>query len=162
MLRPILTATIGYLTGIILGLYFENSIVLFCILIAVFISIFFFLKLNFKFLRRYSRYIKLIINFKVIIIILIFSLIGYTYTKKLNDKYNETYEQLEEQETIDTMGIITSNKIEKEYQNVYEIKIEGKKFYCYVNKNKELEFGDKVKIKGTYQRPEGQRNLRRI
>ena len=161
MIRPILTATIGYLIGIIMGLYLKN-IVLFYVLIAVITLILYILKLKIKFLRRYLRYIKLVVNFKVIILILITSLIGYKYTSNLNNKYEETYDKMEKQNTIEAEGIITSNVKEKDYNNEYEIKIENKKFICYLNKKEKIEYGDKVKIKGTYKRPSDQRNFRRI
>ena len=75
--RPVLIAIIGYIIGIIMGLYFNFSIALFYIPIIV---IYFFnktLKISkkeFKLisLKRYFRYVKLIFNFKIIIILIIF------------------------------------------------------------------------------------------
>ena len=72
--RPILVAVIGYIIGILWGLYLKNSIVPFYILI--FATYYIFTKINskqkrkFKLLSfsRYIRYIKLIINKKVIFI----------------------------------------------------------------------------------------------
>ena len=80
MKRPILIATIGYIIGIIVGLYLKISIVLFYIPIAV---IYFLIKKNknenkklklFS-IKRYLRYIKIYINSNVLLIIIISSII---------------------------------------------------------------------------------------
>ena len=79
MKRPILIATIGYIIGIIVGLYLKISIVLFYIPIAV---IYFLIKKNknenkklklFS-IKRYLRYIKIYINSNVLLIIIISSI----------------------------------------------------------------------------------------
>ncbi len=158
MKRPILVVTIGYIIGIILGLYLK-SLALFCVFLSVLIFIFFIIKSSFISVRRYLRYIKLILNFKVIILILISSTIGYKYTTKINYKYEETYNVMQKQESLETEGVVISNKKESKYKNIYKIKINNKKFYCYMNKNEELEIGDKIKIKGKYQKPSNQRNF---
>ena len=89
--RPVLIAIIGYIIGIIMGLYFNFSIALFYIPIIV---IYFFKKTlkiskkEFKLisLKRYFRYVKLIFNFKIIIILIIFSIISLILASGFNKK----------------------------------------------------------------------------
>lgn len=164
--RPILVAVIGYMIGILWGLYFTFSIVLCYILI---LATYYMLKKFFKFqkehqfkllsFRRYSRYLKLIINTKVIFIFMIFSIISNGIVLFQNDKYDNLYQ---EGETIEITGIIVSQKIEKPYYNLYQIKVlNSKSFNLYIQvskKNKELEYGDQVKLQGVYQKPSEQRN----
>ena len=71
--RPILIATIGYIIGILGGLYFKTSIVLYYIPIVViyYLQKKFFKtnkKRKFKLIsvRRYSKYLKLMLNKKSI------------------------------------------------------------------------------------------------
>jgi len=59
--------------------------------------------------------------------------------------------------------------IEKEYTNMYEIKVKtgkykNKKFYLYVNKNQDinLKYGDLIKIKGDYRSPSVARNYKGV
>ena len=163
--RPILVAIIGYIIGIIWGLYLKSSIVLFYILLFaiyyIYIKFFNFnKKRKFKLLsiNRYKRYIKLIINKKVILILIIFSIISNAIIIQQNSEYKNTYE---DEEDIQLIGIITSSKIEKEYYDLYKIKISDSKFYMYVQiqKNqKEFQYGDKISIEGKYKKPSEQRN----
>ena len=165
MVRPIVVATIGYIIGIITGLYLK-SMVLFYLIMAVTLAIFF-LIIKIKSFNRYFRYIKLILNFQTIILILISAIIGVSNITKKENEYEKTYNQMTEYENIEAEGVVVSNKIEKDYNNLYRIKVfkvngkevKGKKYYCYLDKKKEdLKYGNKVKIKGKYSRPETERN----
>jgi len=74
--RPILIATIGYIIGIIVGLYFNKSIVLFYIpIIAIYLlrskKIKDVKKLKLFSIKRYIRYLKIYLNSKVIILLAI-------------------------------------------------------------------------------------------
>ena len=96
--RPILVAVIGYIIGILWGLYFQFSIVPYYILILAtyFIVKNFFQKNKkhkFKLLsiRRYSRYLKLVINHKVIFILILLSSISNGIVLNQNDRYKNTY-----------------------------------------------------------------------
>ncbi len=164
--RPILVAVIGYIIGILWGLYFKFSIVLFNIIIIA--TYFIFLKCfknrqknKFKLLsiRRYSRYLKLYINKKVIFIIMIFSVLGNGIVNYQQQKYENTYQ---DRENLELVGIIVSSKIEKEYYNLYQIKVLNSKtynLYIQVSKDKnELDYGDKVKLQGEYNKPSKRRN----
>ncbi len=104
MKRPILIAAIGYILGILEGLYLEQSVVLF--LYAVTASIFIMLEIkrcycknkilkknkngnksavwNFK---RYIRYIKLYFNSKTLILLIVTSLISCTILNEQEKDY---------------------------------------------------------------------------
>ena len=164
--RPILVAVIGYMIGILWGLYFRFSIVLCYILIlATYYMLKKFFKLqkerHFKLLsfHRYSRYLKLIINTKVVFIFMIFSIISNTIVLFQNDRYNHFYQ---DGEPIEITGVVVSQKIEKSYYNLYQIKVlNSRSFNLYIQvskKNQELEYGDQVKLQGVYQKPSEQRN----
>ena len=93
MKRPILIAVIGYIIGIIVGLYFNKSIVLIYIPIIALYFIYKFCnkakKEKFKLLsiKRYFRYIKIYLNSKVILIVIISSLVSNTIVIFQNKNY---------------------------------------------------------------------------
>lgn len=164
--RPILVAVIGYIIGILWGLYFKFSMVLYYILmLATYYMIKKFLKHQKKrrfqlvSFRRYSRYLKLIINKRVILIFIIFSIMANGNVLFQNNKYDNLYQ---DEQTIEIIGIVVSQKIEKTYYNLYQVKVlNSKSFNLFIQvskKNKELEYGDKVKLKGKYKKPSKQRN----
>ena len=159
MNRPIIIIVIGYIIGIIWGLYLKSSIVfLYIILYLIYIIIHSqYKKRKFKilFIKRYFRYIKLFFKIHIIFIIIFSSFISNTILKCTNKKYLESYHQSKE---IDSIGIVTSNKKEGEYSDRYIIEIHNKNYYLYVDKRNPLEYGDKVKIKGEYQEPQSARN----
>ena len=164
--RPVLVAVIGYIIGILWGLYIDFSIIPFCILIFATYYIYkkFFQsnkKRKFKLIsfKRYSRYFKLIINSKVMFILIIFSIISNLVILKQNKIYENLYQ---DGENVKFTGIVVSEKTEKEYYNLYKIKIlnsNNLNLFIQVNKkSNELEYGDKVLIKGEYIKPSEQRN----
>lgn len=169
MKRPILIATIGYIIGIIVGLYLKISIVLFYIPIAV---IYFLIKKNknenkklklFS-IKRYLRYIKIYINSNVLLIIIISSIISNSITILESKKYEVMYKELSSTENIALVATVISNKEEKEYYNKYKVKTKYKnkdlRFYITVDKNKDIKYGDKIKLSGNYIQPESQRNYK--
>ena len=172
MKRPIVVAIIGYIIGIIVGLYLQISIAPFCILIIVTDIIYKqFLKnkrkhqkLKLFSIKRYFRYVKIFINSKVILLIVITSLISNTLILIQNQKYEKMYTLLSSKENIKLTGIVISNKEEKQYYNKYKIeaKIQNKNFRFYIMTDKKinLEYGDKIKLNGEYKRPEVQRNYK--
>ena len=170
MKRPIVVAIIGYIIGIIVGLYLNTSIVPFCILI---IAIYIIYKTihkqknkQFKLfsIKRYFRYIKIFINFKIIFLIITISIISNTIVLIQNQKYEKIQNELANKEQLKITGIIISNKEEKQYNNKYKIKatIKNKKirFYITTDKKIQLEYGDKISLSGEYQKPETQRNYK--
>lgn len=171
MKRPIFVAIIGYILGIIVGLYLHTSIVPFCICIVATPIIYKKItkkkksnKLKLFSIKRYFRYIKIFINSKIIILIMVISIISNTLVLIQNSNYEKTYTQLASKKTIELTGTIISSKEEKTYYNKYKIvtKIQNKKyrFYIMVDKKKRLEYGDKIQLKGTYIKPEIQRNYK--
>lgn len=164
--RPILVAVIGYIIGILWGLYFSISIVLFHILI---LAIYYVLKTISKrqkkhqfqllSLRRYRRYLKLSINRKVIFILIIISSISNLMVLYQDKQYRNAYQ---EGENLEITGIIISEKIEKKYYDLYQVKVlNSKHFNLYIQvgkKTKELMYGDKVRLQGEYKKPAKQRN----
>lgn len=161
--RPILIAVIGYMIGILWGLYFNFSVALFYIFIA---AIYFILKTflsknkwNILSPRRYFRYIKIFFNRKSIYLIIIISIISNLIVDFQNEKYENVYKDGEE---LTLVAIVDSNKEEKEYKDTYKIKTEYKdtNLILSVNKNKdiELEYGDKILIKGEFVEPSEARN----
>ena len=187
MKRPILIAVIGYIIGIIVGLYFEFSIVPLNILVVAILLIcrknknknlklqkdnrakgelkkLSFRIISFSFIKRYFRYLKIFLNSKTILVIIIFSSISNSIVVYQNKNYEKIYNTLSELENLEVTGIVISNKEEKQYYNKYKIQTRYKgmdlKFYISVNKNLDLEYGDKINILGQYTRPEIQRNYK--
>ena len=175
--RPIIPLAIGYIIGIILGLYFKFSIALFYVL---FLAVFYIIKKFFQnynkrklkllSVRRYIRYLKIIFTKKTILIIIIVSIISNAITIYQNRKYDNLY-KFSDNEDIIVVGKIVSNCKEKEYKDVYKIKIEtvnnsikykNTNLYLYVKKNKNIKFryGETVNIKGQYKKPEQARNFK--
>lgn len=170
MKRPILIAVIGYIIGIIVGLYFKTSIVLFYIPLITTYLIYKFCnkaktkKFRLLSIKRYLRYIKLYLNSKVIIVLIISSILSNTIVAFQNKNYEKIYNNLSIQENLNLTGIIISEKQEKQYYDKYKIetKYNNKKikFYITTSKNIKLEYGDKIKFSGTYTKPEIQRNYK--
>ena len=170
MKRPVMIAVIGYIIGIIVGLYCKISIVSFYIPIIAIYLIYKFSKKEktkkFKLLsvKRYLKYIKIYFNSKVIILLIISSIISNTIVISQNKKYEKIYSDLSGQESLNLTGIIISEKQEKQYYNKYKIKVKYNKqnlrFYITTKKDIKLEYGDKITFSGTYTKPEVQRNYK--
>ena len=164
MNRPIFIIVIGYIIGIIWGLYLQTSIVPFYFLLLI---IYIIIKLPYhkkKFrifsIKRYFRYIKLIFKLNIILTIIISSFISNIIIKYKNSKYDNLYKGIENLEVI---GIVVGNKIEKEYYNRYKIKVINGKFkntYLYINSKEELEYGDKINVNGEFIEPSKARNYK--
>lgn len=171
MKRPLLVLAVGYIIGIVWGLYCNCSIALLYVLIY---SICFIVKLKFKSkkqfkmfsIKRYFRYLKLFFNNNVILTILISSFISNSIMIYQNKKYNDLFLSVD---NVNLVGIIISNRQENEYNHIYKIKVQtinnNNKFknICLLiktNKNLKfsLEYGDKVIINGKYIEPHSQRN----
>ena len=162
--RPIVAITIGYIIGIILGLYCKISIVF----LYLFIFILYLLfkkprtkKFKLVSLKRYFRYVKLIITKKVFIIIILVSIISNTFTLYKNYEFQKKIANISGKE-IQTEGIIISNVKNKKYSDMYTIKTKDKKYYLNIKKseNIDLEYGDRINLTGDFIEPETQRNYR--
>lgn len=108
-------------------------------------------------IHRYIRYLKLYISKISLFIFIISAIISNTITLFLNNKYETSFEN---EKTYELIGIVTSSeKKEKEYYNQYKIKVENYEIFIKLDKKeKELEYGDKVKIKGVYEKPSKTQN----
>ena len=170
--RIVTVVAIGYIIGILWGLYCNCNIAF--MYVAIF-GIYLIAKLIFSYqkefklfsIKRYSRYLKLVLKFNVIITIIISSLISNIITLKLNNKYETLYSKIIED--IEIVATIVSNKQEKEYFDVYKIKVETvnnsnkfKNTYLILRMKKnvdtKIEYGDTVKIKGKFIEASAQRN----
>ena len=128
MKRPILVAVIGYIIGIIWGLYFKFSIALLYSFIYLIIAIInclkkrFYKKKKFNFLsiKRYLRYIKLVLNKKVILIIILSSIISNSIIIFKNYQFENLYKNIESIEVIANVYDVIE---EKNYKNIYKIKV---------------------------------------
>ena len=171
--RPIISVTLGYIIGIIMGLYCKTSIV-FLYLSLIIIYLMFRKERIYKFklisFRRYFRYIKIIFTSKVLKIIIISSIISNCIVLYQNNKYENLYKGLENQE-LTVVGKVVSNKKEKDYKDVYKVKVENinglnkyRNTYVYLNisknKNIELKYGERIIFKGTFKGPETRRNYK--
>ncbi len=140
MKRPILVALIGYIIGIIWELYLKINIA------PIFITI---IMINKK-------------NYKIVVIILISIIVSNTQIKILNKKYEELYLNLEENKAL--IGIVEGLEKSNEFNNTYTIKIiESNKYNktkLLLKTNKILEYGDKIEVKGTYEKADVQRNYK--
>lgn len=162
MNRPILIVVIGYIIGILWGLYLKISIVPFYIFI---MAIYIIIKLPYpkrKFkifsIKRYFRYLKLIFKINIILTIIISSLISNLIVKYQETKYENAFQ---DGQKVELTAIVISNKQEKEYYNRYKIKTSSnEKLYINVDKKIELEYGDKLQIKGEFQEPQTARNYK--
>ena len=166
MNRPILVIVIGYIIGILWGLYLKISIVPFYILIIVIYNItqLQYKKKKFKIfsVKRYYRYIKLILKINVISTIIISSFISNIIIKFQNNRYDNFFKDTENLELI---AVVVSNKQEKEYYDRYKIKVCSEKYkntnlYINCSKQQELEYGDKIQIKGEFIEPQTARNYK--
>lgn len=156
--------------GIIVGLYLEISIVPIYILISAIYLIYKYSniqksnKLKLLSIKRYKRYIKIYLNLKVIILLIISSIISNSIVLFQNNQYKKIYNELSNKENLNLIGIVISNKEEKQYYNKYKIetKYNSKKINLYIStdKNIELKYGNKIIFSGTYTKPEVQRNYK--
>ena len=160
IIRPILIACLGFLIGIIWGLYLKISIAFICILVVIICTLY--IKSNFNLRSKILN--KKIIKFfyKPIIILAIMSSIGDTYTKFCSNMYEQIYLSSE----IEDLAIVISEEKQTEYKKVYTIKtigkLENKKFILKINKNSKtsLKYGDVIKVKGEYESPSVARNYK--
>lgn len=147
MKRPLLIVTISYILGIIIGVYFKQSILL--ILLAGITGIVFW---------------KIIKKKKIIIIAvcIVPCLLSCLQINNLNNKYNKMYKL--DDENIEITGIVCSQIKETDYKYSTNIKLENKlKLTVYIDKKEDvskLEYGNKISVIGTYKKPTERRNYK--
>ena len=151
--RPVVPIAIGYILGIIMGLYYKLSIVLlYLIFFLSYIIIFkiypycaikikqykinftlkndliknnkkIYKKFNLFSIKRYFRYFKIIFSKKVILFILLSSIISNSVTLYKNSEYEKIRENLNKKD-LKLSVIVLSNPKEYEYKNQYKVKVE--------------------------------------
>ena len=163
MKRPLLIVAITYIIGIIIGVYLNKSIPL-IFLILIYINLINIKNIRNKIDTKTFRKIKSkLLNTLVITITLIISIINIKY---LNNKYKKIYE-LDEKE-IEVIGTICEEIKETKYKYTITIKLEGKyknvKLILNIKKGKgkdnNFKYGNKIKVKGIYNKPVGRRNYK--
>ena len=157
MKKPILIIALGWILGIIGGLY--NHIVPF-IFLGIILLIVILKILNIKYSSHFLKLINLWIKNNVLLIFLTAAFIASLHFIIHNNQYEAVYHQFSSTEIIAT---VVSNKRETEYQEVYTIKLEEYNHIQLVlrvakSKKINLKYGDKIKINGQYQVPESARN----
>ncbi len=158
--RPIVAITIGYILGIIMGLYCKISIVFLYPFFLVIYSILNKLHKNkFKLvsIKRYSRYLKIFFTKNVCIIVLISAFISNSIIIYKNNKIDEFLNSFNNKEIQLNAKVISNGKIKK-YNKKYIIKCKEKKFCINVKNNVELDYGDTIFLKGTFIKPRGRTN----
>ena len=159
MKRPILTATIGFLIGILGGLYLNMVLFIFLfnltILIARYIQD-----------KKIIRIIKLWLNKSVIILLIVTAVFGYGYIYYIENTYKKIYMLSGK---VEIEGIVVSEPIINEYNKTYELKvhkinnkkISPKKFSFIVDKKqKDLEYGACIYCTVEYIKPNSRRNFK--
>ena len=141
---------IGAIAGIIYGLYLKLSIAITIIFLALLV----YLIQKHKF-RAFYFFIK---KRKTILLILITIIISSIYAILVNQNYENLYKQIPKK--IKTNAIITSEGQETEYYYAYQIKVENRRFILYVKKSwsQKLKYGMKIRLEGTYSKPQEARN----
>lgn len=157
MNRPIFIILIGYIIGILWGLYLKISIVFFYI----FLLILYYISNISKFKKKkFFHYIKILIKFNVLLLIIISSLISNIIIKFQTKKYQNLYHDGEE---LKIQVQIIDNKKEKQYYNRYKIKVLSSKYkntYLYMTTKKNLEYGEILEIQGNFSEPSEARNYK--
>ena len=214
--RLIVVANFGLIIGIIMGLYFSKSIILFLSIFVIslllllknnsLLSIIFkwkrenkslssmFLKCEkdnkslssilfkwkrenktilsevFKFSYSSLRYLKKYLSKTVLITFIFFLIIGYLLLNLKLEKFQKFLYEVNSLESIKVYGIIASDKEEKEYSNMYKLKIlniNNKRYYntyCYIKFNKkdkvEIKYGDLIYFKGEFEEAQDSTNYK--
>lgn len=160
--RKVLTAVIGYISGILMGLYCKISIVLFYILIFLIYLIIGNKSKKDKFklfsFKRYFRYAKIVFNKKVIKIIIIFSIVSNTIVLFQNYKYENLYKDLDGK-NCKFQGMVCNVTSDKVKVKILDNKYKNTYLYIYL-KDVEVQYGDKIIFYGTFSRPEKRSNYK--
>lgn len=149
-MRPFCIVAIGTILGIIIGLYLQ--------------SIAFFLLIFILFLIILINILTKKIFAKIIYIFFVCLFFFYAYICFLEKKYNDVNYNYDNKE-IEFQAIVISDKTEKEYKDVYEIKVIAPQNFKILlnikhdeNNNIKIEYGDKIKFIGVYESPSTSRN----
>lgn len=139
--------TIGYIIGILIGLYLKNSIALFLTLITIIYSL---LKKN----KKTKKYTNKLINQTTFIILITSILLSNIIITQKENKFKNTYKNTNE---IQVTAIVKSQVQEKEYGNEFKIQITNTnlkhtKLIVTDKQRQKIQYGDIIKIKGKYKK----------
>lgn len=125
MKRPLIWITVGYITGIIWGLYLKGSIApIFLLFFVISILLIKTGIINSTFFKEYKIFI---ISF------IIFSIIANIHINYLENKHNNLYKEFKEEvQEIEVIGTVITEPKETTYKRSYTIKVES------INKNKKF------------------------
>lgn len=160
--QPILIILLGYIIGIIIGLYCKISIAFFVL------SILFLIGITFKVLRikKIKEYYKVFHIKKAIIVFIISTVISSLITVYKNNSYENKYKHISGAEIV---AVIESAPKTKKYYTQYKMKIESvngdksyKNTYVYLDlkNNANIEYGSIIYFNGEFIEPEVQRNYK--
>lgn len=172
--RLLVIANIGFIIGIIMGLYFKESIILFLSIFVGIIILFLNSSILSDKIQRYrknetvnklynlNRYLKKFITKSVYITFIFFVLGGFLILRYNENKFEKFIYANSLNETHKVFAFITSNKKAKDYVDTYKIKIlqidktqVPKNIFCFVNlkkqNNEELKYGDLICFEGEFQ-----------
>jgi len=151
----LLIFTVGYIIGILWGLYFKINMVFFYA-ISVICTIL---------LKKFNKNIPK----QLLIIIIVSFTISNIYVNLKNNKYNQIYKLFDNKE-VAVNAVIVSDIKESKYDYSCKIKvnsINNKRFNnLYLNLNirktreKPLEYGDLIRVNGTFKIPNTRRNYK--
>ena len=139
MQRSILIVVIGYIIGIIWGQYLNFSIVPLYIFITICLcitKILIRIKRN-KFkvfsIHRYLKYLKIILNVKILIILFLSSFISYNIVISKNQKREILQNQFQNQNEFIQTGTIVSTQIIEKYKirYIFEVRYSTSKNYRF-------------------------------
>lgn len=166
MKRPILIALIGYIIGILWGLYLKVSIILFVtITTIIYTSVTGILKkkeikVKHKTLKKSYKRAKIYLHSKeskkAIQLVLICAVLSNIILNCQNKQYEEKFKNGLERTFIAT--VVEENK-ESPYHKQYKVKIESNTYLLLKIKDKtKLELGTKIQFIGKFEQPQQQRN----
>lgn len=143
-MRPFIYITVGYIIGIIWGLYLKLSIVP---IFLIFGGIVYFI------LKNKQKKIPV-----PLLLFIIFSIISNTQINNLEKKHDNLYKNIED---VKIVGTIISERKETDYKASYTIKVDtvndsikfkNTNLLIYVPKKEILNYGDKVILNGSYEK----------
>ena len=168
MKRPIVIITIGYIVGILGGLYLHIvPFILVSLVCSMVLEIGRGRCCGFPWRNKVIRFLKPFITKQVLIIFSIACFLGATKVRYLEKEYEHIYASLNR---VHTIGTIVSEKQETKYYYTYKIDLHAsntgthwmrsKQFLLQIPKtaNTILQYGDKIAFTGEYEAPETQRN----
>lgn len=156
-MRPFCIATTGAILGIIMGLYLNS--------IAFFVSLFILFLMFILSLFLFPQYIKIIAILSICIVSF------YSYVSILENNHKKVSQNYNKKE-LQVKAVVVSDKVAKEYKDVYEIKIKElnnsntlkikNKILLNIKRDKqkyiELQYGDEINFTAIYEKASIARN----